>query len=86
MCLLDEEGIKTPKMGRIFESWDGFSGNTVCPVPDPAGELDAGTKYQNTSDMWTGEYGKLRMELCQYVAGFIKENGLLEQGWHDEHP
>jgi len=73
---LSEEGLKIPEMRQIMENWDSFSGSALYPVPDPAGELDACTKYQSTSDMWGGEYGKLRKELCQYLADHIKENGL----------
>lgn len=77
LCVcLAKERLKIPRLSKILGLWDKCSGNTIYPVPDPEGEVDACTKYLNTSNMWVGEYGKLRKELCQHVADYIKENGL----------
>ena len=73
---LSEEGLKIPRLSRIFESWSKYSGDIAFPVPDPEGRGDAYTKYRQAGDMWEGDYGDLRKELCQYLADHIKENGL----------
>lgn len=74
---LEQEGLHIPKLGKIIETWDKYSGDDDYPVPDPAeAEADPYLKYHNTADIWTGEYGELRRELCQYIADYIKENRL----------
>ena len=77
---LKQEGLHIPRLSQIFESWDRFSGDPDHPVPHPKKEtkIDACRKYHKTANLWKGKYGRLRKELCQYVADYIAENGLLD--------
>ena len=74
---LETKGIKIPKLKQIFKSWSKFSGEVSYPVPDPYNKraIAAYERFHESSGMWEGEYGKLRKELCQYVADYIKDHG-----------
>ena len=75
-CCLEQEGLRIPKLSQIFESWSKYSGDIAYPIPDPKGWGSAYTKFCRAGDMWEGEYGDLRRELCQYIADYIKEHGI----------
>ena len=57
----------------IFAKWEYYSGKYNFPVPDPARkqnaerEHDAEAIYWNTPDRYIGEYGKLRMQLLDWL-------------------
>lgn len=83
---LSQKGLRIYGMYEIFKSWNKFSGDGLYPVPDPEGRVTPSTKYLNTYNIWVGDYGELRKELCQYLADHIKENSLLVnyEDWYDE--
>lgn len=55
-------------LDRAFETWPHFSGTHAYPVPDPYGEEEycADEIYNNTEDMYEGEYGALRIDLLKH--------------------
>lgn len=55
-----------------FEKWPKFSGEEEFPVPNPMGGCPRHT-YWNTSSMWTGEYGRLRIELLDFLISELSE-------------
>lgn len=63
-------------IGAIMKEWPKCSGHASYPVPDPTLELDPGGIYikfqEEKISMW-GEtpYGKLRLELCLFIATYI---------------
>ena len=72
---------------RLSRTWPKFSGHAYYPVPAPRGEHLGLTRreaaqeiYENTPNVWIGEYGDLRREFCRYMANAIDEycNGRLD--------
>ena len=57
----------------ISHSWRHYSGYPDYPVPDPEGIKSASMIFQNTQNLWTGEYGKLRRAYCTYVAEELRK-------------
>ena len=59
----------------LMTKWEHFSGDDLFPIPatpetrvdDP---MDA---YLCVYDSWTGEYGKMRRDLCLYLAKRLEE-------------
>ena len=49
----------------LFRCWPKFSGNIYYPVP--SGAVDPEIKYAITHNMWSGKYGKLRLELLDHM-------------------
>lgn len=49
-------------------TWEHYSGNELFPVPDPDGLTPAQIRYYKTRNLWAGSYGKLRKDLCIYIA------------------
>lgn len=79
---------------RLPHKWPKFSGCGCFPVPAPTGEYPGLTggeaareMYENTLDVWAGEYGDLRREFCRYMANAIDEycNGRLDDAEDTEH-
>jgi len=55
-----------------FECWDKFSGNWLYPVPSPDKEITP-EDYYIEHNKWTGEYGKLRMELLDHLIDWYSK-------------
>lgn len=81
-------------LNRLPRTWPKFSGRADYPVPAPRGEYLGLTRweaareiYENTPDVWVGEYGDLRREFCRYMANAIYEhcNGRLDDEEDTEH-
>lgn len=53
-------------MHIIFKEWEHYSGVLAYPVKGVNGE-DSETAYENTNNMWVGEYGQLRIELLDHM-------------------
>lgn len=51
----------------LFEEWKHFSGSYGYPVPDPSKCNDPTYLYINTDNVYSGEYGKLRMDLLRHI-------------------
>ena len=72
-------GVSVPE--EFFKSWDGFSGDSNYPVPAPQGYVDLyGTlasykAYHMEQDLWIGEYGDDRRELCLHLANEYERIG-----------
>jgi hypothetical protein len=64
-------------LDQYFESWNGYSGEPAYPVPSTdemyttAGEM-FDSVVDNYGDMWTGDYGDLRKDLCRHIAKEIE--------------
>lgn len=84
----NNENVNYGKLSVIlihyFEKWPEFSGNVSYPVPDPNSstenrEYEANLIFDKSSDdeLWEGEYGKLRLELLDFIiAEMEKEDEL----------
>lgn len=67
----------------IYGSWDKFSGRHCYPVPAPECEdgvegvtcPEAMYDYYSYNDlnMWEGDYGDLRKDLCRHIAKEIEK-------------
>lgn len=57
---------------EYFTSWPMGSRVRGYPVPSVQGGLSAGEMYLSAPNLWEGEYGDLRKELCLYLAKAIK--------------
>jgi hypothetical protein len=55
------------KLQDHFYNWPKFSGTRTYPVPSTYADVSAGSKYHKVSNMYIGEYGKLRIELIDYL-------------------
>jgi hypothetical protein len=80
---LDEELVQD-----IFKTWPKFTGDLTYPVPCPGGhtvvdgvvvdgEVVLGAKaakaaYDAARDMYSGEYGALRIELLDHLIEFLE--------------
>jgi len=65
------------KVQTLALGWSKHSGNECFPIPATGGqEYDALDAYSWTMNLWSGEQGKLRRELCSYIADKLdkKEN------------
>lgn len=70
MIIGNRLGSATQLVSGLAETWPKYSGNPKYPVPRPGSNssYEAMTVYEQTFDnKWTGEYGKLRMELLDYL-------------------
>ena len=76
---------------KTFEDWEHYSGNLVYPVPDP--DYPNKTEYQsrvhssgkfvsacNRKELYTGNYGKLRLHLAARLKQVIES-----EIWLDDH-
>lgn len=59
-------------VGEFAPQWPRYSGSRLFPVPDPDADpatpqKSAEAAYYSTEDVWTGEYGELRMELAAFL-------------------
>ena len=53
---------------RIWVNWPKFSGSIRYPVPSPNGRPPSEEYYwAQGGTMWEGEYGKLRLELLDFL-------------------
>lgn len=61
---------------RLYEKfvgeWEFFSGNLCFPVPCK-GYRNPDDAYDDTEDLWVGEYGDTRRKLCLYLAERLEE-------------
>jgi hypothetical protein len=61
-------------MHRVVCNWEHYSGNRVYPI---AGEKQytgsAMDAFNNASDMYTGEYGRRRIELANLIADELEK-------------
>ena len=55
---------KSEDLRRLFRLWPKFSGCAVYPVP---GSGAAFSRAVSTKRLWSGEYGKLRKELLNFM-------------------
>jgi len=63
------------KIKGLMPYWKKYSGNPLYPVPCSVGG-DPKLRYVNTKDLWRGNYGKNRKELCLYLAKVLESNEL----------
>jgi len=49
--------------------WDKHSGSECYPIPATSSpDFSASKEYTGSGDLWGGEQGKLRRDLCTYIA------------------
>lgn len=65
----------------VFKQWPLFSGNSHFPVPGPVPDaclayVRASRSWYGDGDLWddTTEYGQNRLDLCEWVADWLREN------------
>jgi hypothetical protein len=60
-------------LNEYFVRWPKYSGHIAYPVPS-IDMYSSRSQYELSGDMWAGEYGKLRMELLDFIIEeLIKE-------------
>ena len=60
----------------VYQSWEHFSGDVCYPVPSTDPDHTAGSMYYSClakCEMWSGEYGKLRMSWCAHLANYFED-------------
>lgn len=67
-----------PPISDYISSWRYFSGSLCYPVPSTDDRYPmAGDMFDyvidNNGDMWVGEYGDLRKDLCRHIAKEIEK-------------
>lgn len=84
-CLFDERFLSTdmlrnfPSLECHFKSWGCYSGSLNYPVPSTGGSSHqtSGSFYASMlsceGDMWIGDYGDLRKDLCRHIAKQIEK-------------
>lgn len=65
--LRHQETDRYSKMEQLFVSWPKFSGRMVYPVPSPWGNCPQYEFFESGALKWSGEYGRLRKELLDYM-------------------
>ena len=55
-----------------LNEWEHFSGNLTYPVQHP--EVNSPSFSFTEFDLWDGEYGKRRLELCKIMHDWLAEN------------
>lgn len=58
-------------VAELAKNWPYHSGDAGYPVQHP--EKDAYHAYYSVDDLWTGEYGKRRLELTRWVRDRLAE-------------
>lgn len=58
------------QFSKLSIEWEKFSGDKTFPVPHP--EMTSENAYYHVN-LWTGEYGDNRRELCAFVAKRMRE-------------
>lgn len=72
---------------ELYQEWPGYSGERWYPIPMPGDMQDAYDEYEsdggsnceaewmydNTDDMYEGEYGAMRMDCLQYLIERLTE-------------
>tara|TARA_R110002073_G_scaffold244480_2_gene406514 strand:- start:354 stop:647 length:294 start_codon:yes stop_codon:yes gene_type:complete len=61
-----------PAIKRIFKKWPKFSGHILYPVPSPFHNKNAEYAFLLCDEMYYGEYGKLRLELLDFILEELK--------------
>lgn len=75
--LLDEYEYEV--RSSVFAMWPKFSGDRRFPVPSTDSSLTAEqmfSVFSDAEDLWTGEYGQLRKDLCLWLADYYEKNGI----------
>jgi len=58
----------------LAEGWGKHSGDKFYPIPATSNqENSAQDEYSRSMDLWAGEQGKLRRELCSYIADKLEK-------------
>jgi hypothetical protein len=57
---------------RIVGAWPGYSGNDRYPIPHPD-FISPRAGFKKYTGMWTGEYGRRRMDYIQFLIKCLDE-------------
>lgn len=66
-------------MRKKWVDWEYYSGNVMYPVPpfrgyhDPKGYMQSNI-FKETANLWIGEYGDLRLELCSFLLEELQKD------------
>ena len=60
------------KVKNLMTEWPDGSGSRIYPVPHP--KLSSRNAYYSERDLWSGEYGENRRNLCRYLAKRLRES------------
>jgi len=59
---------------RLAKGWSKHSGDKFYPIPATSSpDFSALDEYLGSRDLWSGEQGKLRRELCSYIADKLEK-------------
>jgi hypothetical protein len=74
ICFILRNDRALPKQFKeSVYSWEHYSGNSTFPVPHPDFPDNPGKGFLNTDDLWIGEYGRLRRDLCRHFLKYLEE-------------
>ena len=51
----------------LLQGWPDYSGDPEYPIPHPT--LPARAAYITVEDLWSGEYGRKRLQAIEWVLG-----------------
>lgn len=63
------------------KGWEHHTGEENFPVPCPDYPDDPGLGYLRCNNLWSGEYGRLRKDLCRHIADAIDKE--IRYGMYD---
>lgn len=53
--------------------WEHYSGSPWFPIKSPDKEIRKDDYYFFCTNVWVGEYGEARKDLCRHLIGKLKE-------------
>jgi len=60
---------------RLAKGWSKHSGDKFYPIPASNHDRSPFEEYSRTMNLWGSSQGKLRRELCAYIADKLAERG-----------
>ena len=66
LLIYTKEPLSEQLVKHLAPKWEDYSGNSEFPVPHPT--LPPHKGYILTKNLWDGEYGRSRKDLCLYMA------------------
>jgi len=60
-------------VSNLALGWAKHSGSECYPIPASSHGYSAIDEYSRNMDLWRGEQGRLRRELCSYIADKLEK-------------
>lgn len=66
--------LRLQEIKLIWEEWEHHSGDSLYPIPATSEDLTSPhDQFMSTANLWEGEQGELRKQLCKFTAEKLKE-------------